>query len=50
LTFGRTIFEEFVHLRRAADLITTARGDWRTPGSGYVGVAVDNTETDWKSA
>lgn len=44
LQYGPDVFAEFVHLRRAADLIKRAAGDWRTPGSGYVGVAYDHTQ------
>lgn len=39
LEFGPEIFAEFVHLRQSGDIIQRAQGDWRTPGSGYVGLA-----------
>ena len=39
LRYGPDVFAEFVHLRRAADLIKRAAGDWKVPGSGYVGIA-----------
>lgn len=42
LRFGPDVFAEFVHLRRAADLIKRAAGDWKVPGSGYVGTAFDH--------
>lgn len=38
LEYGPGVFAEFVHLRQAADLIKRAAGDWKNPGSGYVGV------------
>ena len=42
LKFGPDVFDQFVHLRRAADLIAAAAGDWKVPGSGYVGIAFDH--------
>lgn len=42
LAFGPAVFEEFVHIRAAFDANKRAEGDWRTPGSGYVGVAIHN--------
>lgn len=44
LEFGPDVFAEFVHLRRSAELIEKATGDWRTPGSGYVGLAWDHAK------
>ena len=40
LEFGRHIFDEFLTIRRAYDINKRAEGDWRTPGSGYVGRAL----------
>lgn len=47
LPYGPRIFDEFLVIRRAYDINKRAKGDWRTPGSGYVGVAVQpqNEET-----
>ena len=42
LEYGPQIFAEFVHLRQAADLIARAAGDWKKPGSGYTGIALDH--------
>ena len=39
LKFGDDVFAEFVHLRESGEIIQRATGDWRTPGSGYVGLA-----------
>ena len=39
LAFGRDVFEEFLTIRRAFDINKRANGDWKTPGSGYVGLA-----------
>jgi len=37
LAFGPDIFDEFVTIRRTYDINKRAEGDWREPGSGYVG-------------
>ncbi len=37
LTFGPHVFNEFITIRHAFDINKRAEGDWRTPGSGYVG-------------
>ena len=39
LKFGPDIFEEWLHIRAAFDINKRMEGDWRTPGSGYVGIA-----------
>ena len=46
LEFGRHVFEEFLTIRRAYDIKKRADGDWRRPGTGYVGVAhqLDDSE------
>lgn len=38
LVFGDDVFAEFLHIRAAFDANKRAEGDWRTPGSGYVGL------------
>lgn len=40
LPYGSHIFEEFLTIRRAFDINKRAEGDWREPGSGYVGKPV----------
>jgi hypothetical protein len=45
LPFGPNIYDEFIHLRRAAEINKRAKGDWKVPGSGYVGVAVQDGDT-----
>lgn len=37
LAFGHNIFREFITIRHAYEINKRAEGDWRTPGSGYVG-------------
>ncbi|WP_250504879.1 PD-(D/E)XK nuclease family protein [Bowdeniella massiliensis] len=39
LKFGQDVFNEFTAIRRVYDINKRANGDWRTPGSGYVGVS-----------
>lgn len=43
LKFGPDIYAEFLHIRYSADIIARASGDWKVPGSGYVGIALDHT-------
>jgi hypothetical protein len=40
LQFSPAIFQEFLTIRAAYDLNKRAEGDWRQPGSGYVGRAI----------
>lgn len=44
LRFGRDVFDEFLVIRRAYDINKRAEGNWKQPGSGYVGVSVDHTD------
>jgi hypothetical protein len=46
LRFGRDVFDEFLTIRRAYDINKRAKGDWKRPGSGYVGISVGNANTD----
>lgn len=39
LEFGPHVHQEFLTIRTAYDINKRAQGDWRTPGSGYVGIA-----------
>jgi hypothetical protein len=45
LRFGPDIFDEFLTIRRAYDINKRAEGDWKTPGSGYVGIPLAHEET-----
>jgi len=38
LAFGDDVWAEFLHIRAAFDANKRAEGDWRSPGSGYVGL------------
>lgn len=38
LAFGPDVYAEFLHIRHAYDANKRAEGDWRAPGSGYVGL------------
>lgn len=40
LAYGPGIYAEFVHLLNSARIIKRAQGDWRTPGTGYVGLPI----------
>lgn len=40
LRFGPEVFDEFLAIRRAYDVTKRMRGDWKTPGSGYVSAAI----------
>lgn len=45
--FGPHIYEEFVAIRRAFDIAKRGRGDWRTPGSGHVGLLIQPAEESY---
>ena len=44
LEFGPRVFAEFVTIRNAYDINKRAEGNWRIPGTGYVGAALDLNE------
>lgn len=44
LKFGPEIFQEFVTIRRTHDIQKRMTGNWKVPGSGYVGIAEANKE------
>ena len=44
LKFGPDVFAEFVTIRNAYDINKRAEGNWRIPGTGYVGIPLDRTE------
>jgi len=46
LAFGRDVYDEFLCIRRAFDINKRAEGDWKQPGSGYVGIAHQNPNHD----
>lgn len=48
LAFGTAVYDEFLCIRRAFDINKRANGDWKKPGTGYVGVAhqISHNETD----
>ena len=39
LAFGLDVYDEFLTIRRAFDINKRANGDWKRPGTGYVGIA-----------
>jgi len=39
LAYGDDVFAEFLTIRRCFDVVKRGRGDWKTPGSGHVGIA-----------
>lgn len=44
LRFGPDIYDEFLTIRRAFDINKRAEGNWKVPGSGYVGTAIQDDE------
>jgi hypothetical protein len=44
LAFGADVYEEFLAIRRTFDANKRAEGDWRSPGTGYVGIAHQLTQ------
>lgn len=44
LAFGPRIYDEFTHLLESSRIIKRALGDWRIPGTGYVGLPVDHDQ------
>jgi hypothetical protein len=44
LAFGPDIYDEFLTIRRAFDVAKRGRGDWKVPGSGYVGLSIQKSE------
>lgn len=44
LEFGPHVFLEFLHIREVYDANKRAVGDWRIPGSGYVGISEQQSE------
>ena len=43
--FGTHIFEEFLAIKAVSEIKTRMDGDWRKPGSGYVGQPITKGET-----
>lgn len=50
LRFGPDIYDEFLCIARAYHINKRADGDWLTPGSGYVGAALQDDETNGSAA
>jgi hypothetical protein len=42
LRFGEDVFQEFLVIREVYDINRRSAGDWKKPGSGYVGVALES--------
>ena len=42
LKSDREVFDEFIHIRAVFDAKKRADGNWKVPGSGYVGIAEGN--------
>jgi hypothetical protein len=42
--FGPHVYDEFTTIRRTYDLVKRGRGDWKVPGSGYVGPFVQRED------
>lgn len=48
LRFGRDIYDEFVAVKAVYDINKRCEGDWRTPGSGYAGIPMEE-DVLWQS-
>ena len=46
LAYGADVHDEFLCIRRAFDINKRANGDWKVPGSGYVGIAAPHPTDD----
>jgi hypothetical protein len=44
LAFGPDVAAEFVTIRNTFDIAKRGRGDWKRPGTGYVGIAIQSPE------
>lgn len=44
LAYSDEVYEEFRVIRQAFDAAKRGRGDWRVPGSGHVGAAIQSVE------
>lgn len=42
LRYGREVYAEFVTLLQASRINSRVAGDWKVPGSGYVGIAIQD--------
>lgn len=42
--FGPDVYAEFVQIRHIFTIVKAGRGDWKTPGSGHVGIAIRKGE------
>ena len=42
--FGPEIYDEFLAIRRTFDIAKRGRGDWKRPGTGYVGLFIQPRE------
>jgi hypothetical protein len=40
MAFGPEVYEEFLVIRRTFDAVKRGRGNWKIPGTGYVGIAI----------
>lgn len=45
LEFGPKVFNEFITIRNTFDINKRAEGDWRSPGTGYAGIALQPERT-----
>ena len=43
LAFGRRIYDEFLTIRAAFDVVKTGRGNWQVPGSGHLGLLIQRS-------
>lgn len=46
LPYGPPVFQEFLAIKRVYEINTRAEGDWKTPGTGYVGLPVGDTHLE----
>jgi len=44
LAYGPDIYDEFVQIRRTFAVVKAGRGDWKRPGTGHVGMFIQNQQ------
>lgn len=42
MAYSDAVYQEFVLIRRAFDVVKAGRGDWKRPGSGHVGLMIQS--------
>jgi hypothetical protein len=45
MAYSDEVYQEFVKIRQAYDVVKAGRGDWKVPGSGHVGLMIQTDGT-----